>query len=87
MERRTGFVMWRRARIDRMDELQALYDSEINFNISTFWDAGFQWKLGDESNGFKAEGEEATIKEAVAELVKAARKHYPESEFAKGLVT
>jgi hypothetical protein len=35
-----------------MDELQALYDSEINFTISTFWDAGFKWKLGDDHTAF-----------------------------------
>lgn len=65
-----------------MDELQALYDSEINFTITTFWDAGFQWRLGDESNGFVAEGEARTMKEAVEELVAAARIKFPESDFA-----
>jgi len=33
-----------------------LYDSEINFEISCFWDAGFNWKLGDSVNGYVAEG-------------------------------
>lgn len=65
-----------------MDELQALYDSEINFEISTFWDAGFKWKLGDESNGFEAEGEARTMREAVEELVSAARIKFPNSAFA-----
>jgi hypothetical protein len=51
-----------------MDELQALYDSEINFTITTFWDAGFKWKLGDDMNGFDAEGEARTMKEAVEQL-------------------
>jgi len=37
-----------------MNELPALYDSEINFTILTVWDAGFKWKLGHESNGFVA---------------------------------
>jgi len=64
--------------------VQALYDSEINFTISTFWDAGFRWKLGDESNGFVAEGEARTMKDAVAELVSAALREFPESTFAKG---
>lgn len=29
-----------------MNILQRLYDSEINWRISTFWDGGFQWELG-----------------------------------------
>jgi hypothetical protein len=55
-----------------MDELQALYDSEINFTISTFWDVGFTWKLGDDMNGFVADGEAKTMQQAGAELVSAA---------------
>jgi hypothetical protein len=66
-----------------MDELQALYDSEINFTISIFWDAGFRWKLGDDMNGFVAEGEARTMKDAVASLVSAAMREFPESVFAK----
>ncbi len=38
--------------MEDMDQFQALYDSKINFTISTFWDGGFTWKLGDELNGF-----------------------------------
>jgi hypothetical protein len=34
--------------------IQALYDSEINCSISSFWDGGFMVKLGDEYNGFEA---------------------------------
>jgi len=33
--------------------IDALYDSEINCSVSTFWDGGFTMKLGDEMNGFK----------------------------------
>jgi hypothetical protein len=62
--------------------LQKLYDSEINFSISTFWDGGFDWKLGDEMNGFREEGGADTFDEAVADLVKAALKHFPDSVFA-----
>jgi hypothetical protein len=32
--------------------LQRLYDSEINFEVSCFWDAGFDVRLGDAVNGF-----------------------------------
>lgn len=66
-----------------MDELQALYNSEINFQISTFYDHGFEWGLGDVLNGFKAKGKADTLKEAVRELLEAAVTVYPNSDFAK----
>lgn len=66
-----------------MDALQQLYDSEINFTVSTFWDGGFDWKLGDEMNGFKATGCEDNIHDVLIALADAAVKHYPTSDFAK----
>ena len=65
-----------------MHALQKLYDSEINFEISVFFDAGFEWRLGDGMNGYKAEGNSATFAAAVDDLCDAARSHYPESAFA-----
>lgn len=47
------------------EKLQALYDSEIGFAISAEWDRGFAWKLGDELNGYKAEGQAKTLDDAV----------------------
>lgn len=45
-----------RKRPDTLDVLLAqLYRSEINVSISTFWDEGWEVKLGDEINGFVAE--------------------------------
>lgn len=38
-----------------MKIIQRLYDLEINISISSFWDGGFEVKLGDEMNGYKAE--------------------------------
>jgi hypothetical protein len=38
-----------------MSIFQPLYDSEINFVVSCFWDNGFEVKLGDDLNGFVAE--------------------------------
>ena len=38
-------------------ELQKIYDSEINLSISWMWDAGFDLKLGDEFGGFVEEGQ------------------------------
>lgn len=61
--------------------LQALYDSEINIHLSTFWDNRYDWKLGDEMNGFVAEGNADTFVEAVDALVEAAIRCYPQSEF------
>ncbi|KKM25669.1 hypothetical protein LCGC14_1592690 [marine sediment metagenome] len=63
--------------------LQELYDSEINFEIFTFWDAGFDWKLGDEMNGYKDGGNADTIDLAMQDLKAAAIKHFPNSTFAK----
>lgn len=63
------------------ETLQDIYDSEINFSISTFWDGGFDWKLGDEMNGYKAEGGTFTFGEAVESLALATHQHYPESLF------
>lgn len=64
--------------------LQQLYDSEINFSISTFWDGGFDWKLGCEWNGFSAMGCTRTMTEAVGQLEAAAHLHYPNSAFHLG---
>lgn len=62
--------------------LQRLYDSEINFKMSTFWDGGFDWWLGDDMNGYKAEGTARSYQDAVDEIVLAARRHFPTSTFA-----
>lgn len=35
--------------------LEALYEAEINFQITTFWDMGVEVGLGDPMNGFRAE--------------------------------
>jgi hypothetical protein len=64
------------------EQLQKLFDSEINFRIETFWDAGFRWKLGDDVNGYVAEGEAKTLEDAAWSLAGAAREHFPESQFA-----
>lgn len=70
-----------------LDDLQKLYDSEINFEISTFWDGGFDWRLGDTMNGYVAEGIERTIAGAVKALADAAVANFPDSAFAKGKLT
>lgn len=68
-----------------MNTMQALYDSEINCDLSTFWDDGFTWTLGDKLNGWAAQGTAPSWEEAEKELSEAACRHYPESDFAKAL--
>jgi hypothetical protein len=41
--------------MDLADELQKIYDSEINVEISWLWDGGIEVRLGDRLNGFVAE--------------------------------
>jgi hypothetical protein len=62
--------------------LEAIYSSEINFEFSTFWAAGFKWRLGDPANGYHAEGNAETFDEAVQQLANAARRHFPRSAFS-----
>ena len=65
--------------------LQHIYDSEINIEISWFWDGGINWKIGDESNGFKASNfrDIYDIDTATKDLCDKIIKIYPNSEFTK----
>lgn len=65
------------------ERLQALYDSEINFKISTFYDAGFDVCLGDDSNGFTDKANWDTYAGAVKWLEQQAKFRHPSSDFAK----
>lgn len=73
----------------KTDIFQELYDSEINFSVSCFWDGGFEVKLGDDLNGFKAEtswrneGNVRTWREVNNWLRSEAIKAYPDSKFAQ----
>jgi hypothetical protein len=58
--------------------------SEINCAISSFWDNGWDVKLGDEMNGFVAEGNFRTLDECADFLDRQARKYCPESSYALG---
>jgi hypothetical protein len=66
-----------------MDILQMLYDSEINFQISCFWDAQIDWKLGDAMTGYPAQGKAETVAKAIEALKEAAVYHFPESQFTQ----
>lgn len=35
------------------ETLQWIYDQELNCEISSFWDGGWEFRLGDEGNGYK----------------------------------
>lgn len=60
-------------------QLQRLYNAEINWSITTFWDGGFTAKLGDAANGFRAETTVPTFEEAVEWLVAQSDLDRPES--------
>src|SRR3984957_21299492 len=64
--------------------IDALYGSEINCSIASFWDNGFTVKLGDEMNGFVAEKNCRTSSEAALFLDNAAHQHYSDSTYALG---
>jgi hypothetical protein len=66
-----------------LNTLQQLYDSELNFELSCFWDGGFNWKLGDQLNGFFAKGHADTCEQAVQALARAACEVFPLSKFAQ----
>jgi hypothetical protein len=62
--------------------LDDLYASEINVKISWLWDGGIDVMLGDELNGYKAEGKVSTFADAAVWLRDQACQHYPDSGFA-----
>ena len=64
--------------------IDALYESEINCSVSTFWDGGITVQLGDEMNGFVAHNECLTAHEAAVFLDSAAREHFPASAYVLG---
>ena len=69
-----------------LEVMAALYDSEINCGVASFWDAGFDVWLGDDTNGKKAIRSfyPDDLGKAAKWLHEAALEHYPESEYAKG---
>jgi len=66
-----------------MSIFQRLYESEINFEVSGFYDAGFDVRLGDHLNGFIAKSKVETWTEAEAWLRGQAPAHFPDSKFAQ----
>ena len=63
------------------EELQKIYDSEINIFLSNMWEAGFEVKLGDEINGFDEEGQVRSVAEILPWLQAAIARHYPNRKY------
>jgi hypothetical protein len=70
------------------EELQKLYNSEINVQISCFWDGGWSVALGDNMNGYKKpDFDTCEISEIIPTLQELAKKHYPNSKYVQDLLT
>lgn len=67
-----------------LDVIRALYASEINCRIWTFWDGGLTVEIGDELNGFRASEmfDEDSFAHAAQWLDSKARELYPKSKYA-----
>ena len=70
-----------------MSIMQALYDSEINFEVFSFWDAGWSVSLGDNWGGYKERWNCKTWAEVETTLREKAIEHYPNSKFAAAFLT
>jgi len=64
--------------------IDLLYQSEINCEVSTYYDAGMMVRLGDEATGFVAEKNVRTPQEAAEFLDIQARIRFPDSLYALG---
>jgi hypothetical protein len=63
--------------------IAALHDSEINGEVSWFYDGVWRVKLRDEANGFLAEAVVSRPRDAAEWLRANAVRRYPVSGFAK----
>lgn len=65
--------------------LAKLYASELNCELSSFWDVQWRVRLGDEQNGFVADSVDMLLElsEIGSWLCAEVPKHYPDSEFAE----
>jgi hypothetical protein len=68
-------------------ELQKIYDSEINMEISWFWDGGIDIRLGDKMNGYLAEDNVRSVDEIIPWIQESIAHFYPESAYARSLST
>ena len=70
---------------DLANELQRIYDCEINLRIDWVWDGGIEIRLGDRINGFIAEESVRATAEILPWLQEAIARFYPGSEYATSL--
>src|SRR4051794_25557426 len=71
--------------MDLAEELQKIYDSELNIRIGWLWDGGIEVRLGDEMNGFLAGETVPSTAEIIPWLQAAIARFYPESPYAATL--
>jgi DNA-directed RNA polymerase subunit RPC12/RpoP len=71
--------------MDFADELQKIYDSEINVEISWLWDGGIDVRLGDKMNGYEAEENVRSVADIIPWLQEAIAHFYPQSGYADSL--
>jgi hypothetical protein len=71
--------------MDLAVELQKMYDSEINVELSWLWDGGIDVRLGDRLNGYVAETNVPLVADIVPWLQEAIAHFYPSSMYAQGL--
>ena len=67
--------------MDLAAELQKIYDSEINVEISWLWDGGIEVRLGDHLNGFVAETNVFLGADILPWLQEAIAHFYPDSTY------
>lgn len=69
-----------------IEELQKIYDSEINIRIESFWDA--EWRVAIMVNNewkYPSEYDICSLEEVVPCLKELIKKYLPESEYAKSV--
>lgn len=71
--------------MDVAAELQKIYDSEINIEVSWLCDGGIEVRLGDRLNGFVAETNVPLAADIIPWLQEAIAHFYPDSTYATGL--
>lgn len=68
------------------EELQKMYDSEINVNIKSFWDSEWQVSIMVGNVWFSTEDFDiCSLDEVIPALQELIKKHLPESKYAKEL--
>ncbi len=68
------------------DELQKIYDSEINIKISSFWDADWRVAIMVGEKWVTPENYDIVdLKDIIPALQDLIKKHLPQSEYAKSL--